>query len=343
MSCTTLTRPVVVIAHGLTGGSHEHYVRAAVSVLTASVSSGGLGARIVVMNFRGCNNSPVTTPKLYHGGSSYDIRSVVLWVTHTFPQSTLFGIGFSLGANIFTKYVCEEGGSCPLSGLVSLANPWDFQKGGVYTESGSLMSRFVYRYVLGGALQALYHRNRAIFLTSPQSTLSTSVLENLFARKRISLVEFDHTITAVAWGFKDAWDYYANISSPQFLDALRIPLLGINALDDPIMGCAGLPREEAKKNPWFVLVATKRGGHLGWFERHVNGGLGRWYVKPVKEYFQALLECDPSPRPKPTIIVNNNGLLQDKDRPDVAVAEVLPDSLETFTSGDGESKLFSGW
>ena len=57
---------IVVIAHGLTGGSHEHYVRAAVSVLTTPISSGGLAARAVVMNFRGCNDSPVTTPRLYH-------------------------------------------------------------------------------------------------------------------------------------------------------------------------------------------------------------------------------------------------------------------------------------
>lgn len=68
---------VVVIAHGLTGGSHEHYVRAAVSVLTAPMSSGGLAARTVVMNFRGCNDSPVTTPKLYH--VSY-YSSIILFI-----------------------------------------------------------------------------------------------------------------------------------------------------------------------------------------------------------------------------------------------------------------------
>lgn len=57
---------IILIAHGLTGGSHEHYVRSAVNALRAPAERGGLGARAVVMNFRGCNGSPVITPKLYH-------------------------------------------------------------------------------------------------------------------------------------------------------------------------------------------------------------------------------------------------------------------------------------
>lgn len=57
---------VVVVAHGLTGGSHESYVRAALSTLTLPINEGGLGLRAVVINSRGCNNSPVITPKLYH-------------------------------------------------------------------------------------------------------------------------------------------------------------------------------------------------------------------------------------------------------------------------------------
>ena len=57
---------VVVVAHGLTGGSHESYVRAALSTLTLPINECGLGLRAVVINSRGCNNSPVITPKLYH-------------------------------------------------------------------------------------------------------------------------------------------------------------------------------------------------------------------------------------------------------------------------------------
>lgn len=57
---------VVVVMHGLTGGSHESYVRAALTDLTKPKSEGGLGMRGVVMNFRGCADSPIVTRRLYH-------------------------------------------------------------------------------------------------------------------------------------------------------------------------------------------------------------------------------------------------------------------------------------
>lgn len=57
---------VLLVAHGLTGGSHEPYVRAVLARATPGADAGGLGARAVVLNFRGCNGSPVVTPRLYH-------------------------------------------------------------------------------------------------------------------------------------------------------------------------------------------------------------------------------------------------------------------------------------
>lgn len=44
--------PVVVLNHGLTGGSHESYVRSIVMCLTKPRIDGGLGARAAVVNVR---------------------------------------------------------------------------------------------------------------------------------------------------------------------------------------------------------------------------------------------------------------------------------------------------
>ena len=57
---------VLLVAHGLTGGSHEAYVRAVLARVTQSRDARGLGLRAVVLNFRGCNGSPLVTPRLYH-------------------------------------------------------------------------------------------------------------------------------------------------------------------------------------------------------------------------------------------------------------------------------------
>ncbi|HEV7738325.1 MAG TPA: hypothetical protein VGO47_13255, partial [Chlamydiales bacterium] len=77
--------PILVVLHGLTGGSHENYVRAILSSVVPNTSNGGLGMRGVVLNFRGCTyfkiqkawswtlahdfpgaESPLLSKKLYH-------------------------------------------------------------------------------------------------------------------------------------------------------------------------------------------------------------------------------------------------------------------------------------
>lgn len=156
-----------------------------------------------------------------------------------------FLAGFSLGGNLLSKYAGEEGSDCPLSGLVSLANPWDLSLGDEYCKTGTLPNRFVYRYVLGDALRSLHYLHRHIFLNSPSSPLPAHLLEKIFKMSRISLSEFDDIITSALYGFKDSKDYYNQISSARVLHNLRIPLLGINSEDDPILGRDNLPYEEA--------------------------------------------------------------------------------------------------
>jgi predicted alpha/beta-fold hydrolase len=92
------TRPMLVVLHGLKGGSHEIYVR---HVLEPLVGNGGWEACVV--NSRGCSMSKITTSVLYNARATWDVGQTVKWLRETFPNRPLFGIGFSLGANIITN------------------------------------------------------------------------------------------------------------------------------------------------------------------------------------------------------------------------------------------------
>lgn len=99
---TDSSRPLLVILHGLTGGSHESYVRALLAELTKRPHW-----RAVVVNFRGCAETPVTSQRLYSAGWTEDIRLATRWLRHRYPNAPFVGAGFSLGANIFTK-ACQN-------------------------------------------------------------------------------------------------------------------------------------------------------------------------------------------------------------------------------------------
>jgi predicted alpha/beta-fold hydrolase len=94
------TKPMLVVLHGLSGGSHEVYLR---HVLSPLVADGAWEACVV--NSRGCAQTKISTGILYNARATWDVRQSVKWLKKTFPNRPLFGIGFSLGANIIAN-VC---------------------------------------------------------------------------------------------------------------------------------------------------------------------------------------------------------------------------------------------
>src|SRR5690606_2373061 len=78
--------------------------------------------------------------------------------------------------------------------------------------------------------------------------------------------EFDDRYTAPLHGFKDAEDYYARVSSRQFLGNIKRPTLLVNAKNDPFLAGGCYPIDEAKRNPNLFLEMPDNGGHVGFTE-----------------------------------------------------------------------------
>lgn len=69
---STDSRPMLIVLHGLSGGSHEVYLRHAIEPL---VLNGGNWA-VCVVNSRGCANSKVTSGVLFNARATWDVRQV---------------------------------------------------------------------------------------------------------------------------------------------------------------------------------------------------------------------------------------------------------------------------
>ncbi|KAI0379904.1 AB-hydrolase YheT [Hypomontagnella monticulosa] len=257
-------RPMLVVLHGLSGGSHEIYLRQAIAPL---VDSGKWEACVVIS--RGCANSKITTGLLYNARATWDVRQTIKWLRKTYPNRPLFGLGFSLGACILTNYLGEEGSACPLKAAVAVANPWALHISSKMLQS-SFIGHHVYQKVLGDAMRTLSMRHKEEL--DKYTNIDT---ESLFKLKY--LYEFDRAYQCPTWGYPTEEAYYRDASSSDSLLAVRIPFLGINAVDDPIASNLSIPYAEASTNPYTVLCTTSLGGHLGWFE--IGGG--RWHGKPI--------------------------------------------------------------
>jgi predicted alpha/beta-fold hydrolase len=98
-------RPMLIVLHGLAGGSNEIYLRSVLKPLCLDPSVSERWEACVI-NARGCAMSKITSGVLYNARATWDVRQFARWAREKWPQRKLFGCGFSLGANILVN-VCS--------------------------------------------------------------------------------------------------------------------------------------------------------------------------------------------------------------------------------------------
>ena len=106
---------------------------------------------------------------------------------------------------------------------------------------------------------------------------------NIKAYNQINtLLDFDNIYTAPAHGFKDAYDYYEQSSSLQFLPNIRTKVLILNAKNDSFLSPECYPYERASESKYIFLETSEHGGHVGF---HINNKI-YYSEKRVLEFLE---------------------------------------------------------
>eukprot|EP00002_Diphylleia_rotans_P010984 TRINITY_DN2178_c0_g1_i2.p1 TRINITY_DN2178_c0_g1~~TRINITY_DN2178_c0_g1_i2.p1 ORF type:complete len:447 (-),score=64.44 TRINITY_DN2178_c0_g1_i2:668-2008(-) len=246
-----LGNPIIVVCHGLTGGSHETYIRELLKYLLDLHPTWGA----FVINYRGCAQTEVTSPQSHCAAWTDDLRMVLRIIRYRYPNSPFYGVGFSLGANIITKYSGEP--DSLLNAVISIGNPFDLQK------SMSMLARHVYDLIynraLAGNLVELFEKNYDQFSKVPGIDVES-------VKKCKSVRDFDDRFTRIVFGYPTVDTYYRRASSCNYVSHIPFPALLISAADDPVCSQSSIPIDECLSNPNVTLVVTSTGGHLGFYE-----------------------------------------------------------------------------
>ncbi|KAJ2739481.1 hypothetical protein GGI20_006102, partial [Coemansia sp. BCRC 34301] len=113
--------PLIVLIPGIGGGSYNYFVRS----FAHFIGQPPYGYQVAVLHSRGCNGVKLATPKSFHSGMTEDLREFMKYLVQVKPGTPTVGVGFSLGANVITKYVGEESDKCPFTAAISVCNPFD--------------------------------------------------------------------------------------------------------------------------------------------------------------------------------------------------------------------------
>jgi uncharacterized protein len=92
-----VSRPALVIVHGLEGSSESRYVAGTAEKAWVA------GFNVVRMNQRNCGGTEALAPTLYNSGLSGDYRAVVRELAEHDGLREVFLSGFSMGGNLVLK------------------------------------------------------------------------------------------------------------------------------------------------------------------------------------------------------------------------------------------------
>ncbi|TMW59059.1 hypothetical protein Poli38472_007204 [Pythium oligandrum] len=292
------TRRTMLILPGLTGGSHEYYVRCLVHRMVREH-----GWQAVVLNARGCGDTPIKTPRLFSIAATDDLRFVLshLHTKYAFQSDALVLVGFSMGSNVMVKFLGEEGEHAKslVTAAVSVGNPYDIEESSRHIASTALYRNTYYTVLTTNLLKLFFHRSNAHQVFKGDSVIDLKALRNAK-----SVAEFDERLTCITFKYRDVQHYYSDASSNQYIGRVRVPLLCLSAKDDPICVAQTIPYAAAATNPHVILCVTKSGGHLGFFEGETDesatsastssSDVRVWSVDAIAEFAESVRVHQPS-------------------------------------------------
>jgi predicted alpha/beta-fold hydrolase len=163
---------------------------------------------------------------MFNARATWDVRQTIRMLRELYPNRPLYAVGFSLGANILTNYVGEEGDKCVLKAAVACSNPWNLELCNTELQR-TWLGLEIYCRTMGKNLQGLFERHK-------DQILQNKRIDADAVRSAKYLYEFDRHVQCPSWGYPTEGAYYRDSQSVDALLAVRIPFLGINAEDDPV-------------------------------------------------------------------------------------------------------------
>ena len=266
--------PLVVLFHGLEGGSGSAYARELMVALAR------IGWRGVIPHFRGCGGAPNRLPRAYHSGDYADVAAMLAAIDarerarfgdHPPPRCA---VGVSLGGSALLNWLGREGSHAAkqIKAAAAISTPLDLMAAGKSIDRG--LNRIYARHFLS----TLVPKGVALAKRHP------GVLELSRVRAVRTMWAFDDTVTAPMHGFAGAADYYTRASSKPWLKSVAIPTLVLNARNDPFIPAWSLPGE-GEVSREVHLEQPAHGGH-GAFPAGPFPGNVRWLPRRLLQFFR---------------------------------------------------------
>ncbi len=229
-----------------------------------------LGWRVALCVRRGHGAMTLNTANFNTMGNTDDFAQQIQHIQDSFPKSDLYATGISAGSGVLAQYLGQVGHETPLKAVVAYCPAYDMRD--AFTRAVPFYSKMMAK------------KLHKLFITPNHEKFQD--FESFNALKSTEdLHEFHQHLYQVA-GNESCEDYMLNSNPSEVFDNIKIPMLILNAKDDPVCHIENVyqhkSRIEAMDN--VILVVTERGSHCAYFEGITAKP---WANRMITEYFNA--------------------------------------------------------
>ena len=239
---------LVVIVHGIVGNADAEYCKAAAQ---AAVEAGCSAVRISLRGADGDGDD------IYHPALTDDLRAL-LSMKCLRGYRRVFLLGYSFGGNMVLRAAADHIDS-RIEGVIAICPPLDFKAAAENLDS--LPGR-PYRQMLKKCAVECYaaveRRGRAHTTTERLKRVRSSA-------------EWYQVTMVPRFGFRDSDDYYNATSMTGRWHRIRVPVLIVSSLHDPIVPYESVRRVLAQAPPHVQAECVDGGGHV-YFPGNVDLG-----------------------------------------------------------------------
>lgn len=268
--------PIVLFLPGLTGSSQSEYIKSFINVanrvrtvIIIDINQQvmkvrrslfqELKARTVVFNFRGRGGHALTTPRTYCASNGDDIGEVIDYIKGLHPKAPLMAVGVSLGGIILGNYLSQQGEAArtKLEAAMLVSVCFDTFKGTESLEKMGL-NRMLNWHLANCLVSSIKEVGLNFVLKTFQVLNLFSQVRHHFEQSSLwdldqvfssrTIREFDSRFTSPLFGYNDVREYYTDAKLAGKLNSIKVPLLGLNAKDDPFQVLTRL---------WFCVFHLK--------------------------------------------------------------------------------------
>ena len=259
-------RPTMVVLHTITGSPQS--MRGFVRYIHEK-----MGWRVALCVRRGHGDLPFTAANYNTLGNPDDFAAQLKHIESCFPQSDLYATGISAGSGALAHYLGAVGSNTSLKAAMTYCPAYDMRN--AFSRAKPFYSKMMTK------------KLQKAFILPNEKTFGH--LDSFEAMKSCEdMHEYHQHLYGMA-GNDSTEDYMQKSNPAVVFDDIKIPLLILNAQDDPVCHIDNVYEHQHRieKMPNVILAVTKRGSHCAYFE----GWRARpWANRLVAEFFNAFHE-----------------------------------------------------